>query len=89
MSSYWQAFKEYAMETAVDKAFYYVDKDSSGQICVKELQLLVETINGYYDTGVHPTEADMKFLLEKGDVDKNGTLSLAEVKAMFNNVVKC
>ena len=84
MTSYWQAFKEYAAETAINNAFYFVDKDSSGSISVTELKLLVETINGYYDTGIHPKDEDIAHLVAVADKDKDGALSLAEVKAMFN-----
>jgi len=87
MSSYWEMLKQVCVSSAVDKAFYFIDVDGSGQISSKDLRSLLETLNSYVDTGINPTDEQFEQMIGMADTDNNGTLSLEEVKALLNKLM--
>jgi len=81
--SYWDCFKSYVVDTAIETAFNLIDTNKNGVLGAGELVNLVSVINTFYDTKVNPTEEEMNYLIKRADINKDGSLSLDEVKKLL------
>jgi len=80
---YWEEFKTYAVETAIETAFKAIDTNGSGTLSAGELVNLVTMVNSFHDTKINPTEDQMKILMLTVDTNLDGVLSLDEVKKLL------
>ena len=72
------------LRPVIQKAFNCIDRDGSGEISSNDLLSCITSINQYYDTGIHPTEEELKFAIVFADEDRSGKISFEE----FMNLLK-
>jgi Ca2+-binding EF-hand superfamily protein len=75
-------------EWVVRKAFNTVDTNGSGEISSEEILNTINYVNSYYDTGVRPTEEQLKIGITYCDVDKNGKISFNEFMELLRKLSK-
>jgi Ca2+-binding EF-hand superfamily protein len=87
MSSYlWSALSNIEnYEFVIRKAFDLVDLDKSGEISSDEILGVITTLNSYYDSGIHPSEEQLKLAITLVDEDRSGKISFKE---LMNLLVK-
>jgi len=72
----------------IKKAFDSIDVDGNGEIEPEEILNTINYINSYYDTGIHPTEDQLKLGIEFCDVDKNGKINFDEFMSLLKKLSK-
>ena len=82
-NDYWEEFKTYAVEAAIEMAFKAINTSGSGTLSAGELVNVVQMINSFHDTKINPTEDQMKILMLAADTNLDGGLSLDEVKKLL------
>ena len=86
MSYYWNSLSNIEnYEFIIKKAFNMIDKDGSGEISPDEIFCIINIINYYYDTGIHPSEETLKTAINSVDEDRSGKISFKE---LMNLLVK-
>lgn len=75
-------------EFIIKKAFDYVDSDGSGEISSNEILSIIQSINSYYDTGIHPTPEQLSLAITACDEDKSGKISFKELMNLLKRLSK-
>merc|ERR1712222_7550 len=73
-------------EFIIKKAFDYADKNQTGEIGSDEILGVINSINSYYDTGVHPSEENLKLAISIVDEDKSGKVSFKELMNLLGKL---
>ena len=60
-------------------AFALIDRDSSGTISKEELTQLLQSLQGR-----KPTEAEIKYIMDKIDIDRSGTIEFDEFLSLMS-----
>lgn len=75
-------------EWVIRKAFNSIDTDGSGEISPDEILNTINYINSYCDTGISPTEEQLKMGISYCDIDKNGKLNFDEFMNLLRKLAR-
>jgi Ca2+-binding EF-hand superfamily protein len=88
MSSYlWSVLSNVEnYEFVIRKAFDLIDVDQSGEISSDEIFGVITSLNSYYETGIHPSEEQLKMAIYIVDEDKSGRISFKELMNLLGKL---